>query len=250
MEEISYKLDKVIDKPDHFLANRRRMQNNLEEMAKYHSLHIEEPDLIERARYTRSNEAEDEQENLIENLDKAWEYAKEEIGEVPSQEDMINLNSLIRYGKEAEIENNLEAHYRRENVRLSGTNNVPLFEPPDYEEIPQKMIEMEDKLESFNQSDSVKCTVERSNLSHLLIAYIHPFKDGNGRTVRMTQNAILDNEEIPSPVVPSYQKHIYLEKIHQAMEGYREGEPDQIQPFFDYMAGQIVGSLEKVLGYC
>ncbi|MFB6089299.1 MAG: Fic family protein [Candidatus Aenigmatarchaeota archaeon] len=248
LNEISGKMDIVREKSDHFLSCRRREERNLEEMAKYHSLSIEEPELIKKAQYTKNREAKEEEKKLKENLDAAWDYAKREIGSIPDEEDIINLNSMIRFGKEADI-NSPEAHYRRENVRLSEFNDTPIFEPPEYENIPKEMVKFKDKTEELDQNN-LECTVERSNFAHLLLSYIHPFEDGNGRTARMTQNAILHNDEIPPAVVPSHQKHIYIDKIHNAMESYREENEDDLKPFFDYMAGQIIGSLDKVLGYC
>lgn len=204
LNEIETKRDKVIEKPDHFLSYRRRQQKSLEEDAKAHSLCLEEPNLVKEAKYINNSEAEADIEKLETNLDKAWDYAKEEVNGSLETEDIIIINKLVRFGSQPDLDNPLDTYFRHENVRVpdEGVNQVYLR--PDYNKVPKEILEMIDELESWHHEGEVKELVERSNRAHLALAYIHPFEDGNGRTARIVQNAMLHNQEMPPARVPAH----------------------------------------------
>lgn len=60
--------------------------------------------------------------------------------------------------------------------------------PPDYTQVPALMNEL---FEFTENSDSQKYDLLKIAISHHRFAWVHPFDNGNGRTVRMFTYAIL-----------------------------------------------------------
>lgn len=77
---------------------------------------------------------------------------------------------------------------------------------------------------------------------HLDYISIHPFYDGNGRTVRILTNLILISYGYPPVYVKENEKETYYQYLAD-IQGYG-GSPDL---FFDFMAGLLIRSLQLVL---
>ena len=68
--------------------------------------------------------------------------------------------------------------------------------------------------------------VEQATLAHFHIARIHPFSDGNGRTARIIQNAILSYHGYPPATVTAEERSLYINLIAKAREGFIERESE------------------------
>ena len=74
--------------------------------------------------------------------------------------------------------------FRKENVSISGSKHVP----PDYVHVDAYM----DELISFiNEPHESKYDLLKIALAHHRFAWVHPFKNGNGRVVRLLSYAML-----------------------------------------------------------
>ena len=82
--------------------------------------------------------------------------------------------------------------------------------------------------------------VELAAFIHYKFVCIHPFDDGNGRISRLLMNYILLKNGLPPVVIKSADKKNYLNALNQADTG-------NLQAFVDYIAKQLVWSLELVL---
>ena len=66
-------------------------------------------------------------------------------------------------------------------------------------------------------------TVETALFSHMGLVYIHPFADGNGRTARLLQNAVLAREGYPPIIIPENHRIQYRKHMEAAFFGSPEG---------------------------
>lgn len=74
--------------------------------------------------------------------------------------------------------------YRAENVNITGSNH----KPPEYLQVNDYMDEL---IEFINRTDSPKYDLIKTAIAHHRFVWIHPFVNGNGRTVRLFTYALL-----------------------------------------------------------
>jgi len=65
-----------------------------------------------------------------------------------------------------------------------------------------------DELVDYMNARDTHCSVIRGAMTHLNIAMLHPFSDGNGRTARCLQTAILTNDGIAAPDFSSIEEYV------------------------------------------
>ncbi|MFA5098447.1 MAG: Fic family protein [Candidatus Margulisiibacteriota bacterium] len=120
----------------------------------------------------------------------------------------------------------------------------------------QYIVELLDKLCIWINSNEFKFHnnniingIFKAIVAHLYMAWIHPFGDGNGRTARIIEFAILLHSGVPSPAAhllsnhynqtrSQYYNHLDLARenicsfIAYAVEGLRDGLKDQLEYIF------------------
>jgi Fic family protein len=64
------------------------------------------------------------------------------------------------------------------------------------------------ELIDYMNSDDVESVALKAAMAHLNLAMLHPFSDGNGRTARCLQTAVLANEGIVAPTFSSIEEYI------------------------------------------
>jgi len=108
---------------------------------------------------------------------------------------------------------------------------------------------------SFYLSDpSIPYVLHAAAYAHLHMARIHPFEDGNGRTSRIIQNAILRKGGLPPAVIFQGERFDYYDRLDSAKWGWRErtGQKNQVpskgeRNFFEYIAGKVSASLDRLV---
>jgi len=75
-------------------------------------------------------------------------------------------------------------NYRQQNVNIAGSNH----KPPEYLQVRDYMDEL---IRFINQSDLPKYDLIKTAIAHHRFVWIHPFNNGNGRTVRLFTYALL-----------------------------------------------------------
>jgi len=95
--------------------------------------------------------------------------------------------------------------------------------------------------------------IEAAIYAHFNLVRIHPFVDGNGRTARMLQDIILNAYHVPLPIIESGERKTYSQLLDQAVFDYKHNKDkfkdeatDGEEMFYDFMAGKINVSLDKL----
>lgn len=187
-------------------------------------------------RYIKSeSKLEDIHEQLeIEGLAEMYEY----IHEIPSDEfEMFSIMQLHRklYSKCPYPE--AGGQIRQRNVYLPGTGT----ETCDYSFIFDEFMKHEDTVKQLMQvAKEMRTSGDYSQIFNFVreciilkcaLIKIHPFEDGNGRTVRCFINRIFEEAGIP----PVYIKVNERTEYHNAMnKANNEGDFDQITGFYLY----------------
>ena len=94
----------------------------------------------------------------------------------------------------------------------------------------------------------MQTSILRALLAHLYLAWIHPFGDGNGRTARLVEFAILANGRIPGPVGHLLSNHFNdtrSEYYRQLTHASRSG--GDVVPFLLYALQGLFDGLESQL---
>ena len=191
-------------------------------------------------------------EESIENLENAFEWGRKNFNP-PNFDDSLLLGIAGRVTPDLYIGENARYRHLHEGTSIIGARVIPPY--------PQKLTEKEMPhfIESLRKKLQYRGTLNRIHAAiytHLHLARMHPFIDGNGRTARLTQDVILDHYNIPLPVIESGERNTYYNMIDRAVYDYKhkkqsgevthgatEGEAD----FYTFMAGKINMSLDRIV---
>jgi Fic family protein len=72
----------------------------------------------------------------------------------------------------------------------------------------EKLEPLVDELIEYMNGNDVESVVLKAAMAHLNLTLLHPFSDGNGRTARCLQTAVLANEGIVAPIFSSIEEYI------------------------------------------
>ena len=125
-------------------------------------------------------------ENLVEiaNMESALEFIDAHVRERPIDRAFIaELHRMVVDGltKEGSA---TPGNYRERNVAIKGSAHVP----PPHGAVERYMIDL---IEFINRPDPPKYDLLKTALAHHRFVWIHPFDNGNGRTVRLITYAML-----------------------------------------------------------
>ena len=94
--------------------------------------------------------------------------------------------------------------YRQGAVWVADENGEHVYDAPDAEFVEPLMGHL---IESLDHDTSVPVMFQAA-MSHLNLAMIHPFRDGNGRMARALQTMVLSGEGIVSPIFSSVEEYL------------------------------------------
>lgn len=117
------------------------------------------------------------------------------------------------------------------------TGEIFYFATP--EETPAKMNDLMDWYNQQKQNADANPILLAAEFHYKFIR-IHPFDDGNGRTARILMNFILMQYHFPPVIIKTEDKENYFLVLQQADAGI-------LEPFIDYIAKNLVRSLEIML---
>ena len=86
--------------------------------------------------------------------------------------------------------------FRRKNVTVGITYRPPVFE--HMEDLVRKLCDWLYKVFHYNKGQNFDEAVIQAIVTHVYIAWIHPFMDGNGRTARLLEFYLMLRAGIPS----------------------------------------------------
>ncbi|QBN20240.1 Fic family protein [Flavobacterium nackdongense] len=144
------------------------------------------------------------------NHDKAIDYLFSIINDnyVLRSIDILSLHGLVLRS----IEEDFAGRIRNGGVRISGAN----FVPPNA----NKVSDLLDELIDFVNTNPMELNdIELATIFHHKLVWIHPFFDGNGRTVRLSMNLLLMRCGFPPAIILKNDRKKYYEALNQANNG-------------------------------
>ena len=122
--------------------------------------------------------------------------------------DVLSLHGLVLRS----IEDDFVGRIRNAGVRISGAN----FTPPNA----NKVSDLLDELIDFINTNPLQLNdIELATVFHHKLVWIHPFFDGNGRTVRLAMNLLLMRSGFPPAIILKNDRKKYYEALNQANSG-------------------------------
>jgi Fic family protein len=122
--------------------------------------------------------------------------------------DILSIHSLVLRS----IEEDFAGRIRNGGVRISGAN----FVPPNA----NKVSDFLDELIDFVNTNPLGLNdIELATVFHHKLVWIHPFFDGNGRTVRLAMNLLLMRCGFPPAIILKNDRTKYYEALNQANNG-------------------------------
>ncbi|MCX2495006.1 Fic family protein [Pedobacter sp. PF22-3] len=122
--------------------------------------------------------------------------------------DILSLHGLVLRS----IEDDYAGRLRNGGVRIVGAN----FTPPNA----NKVSDLLDQLIRFINDNPLGLNdMVLSTIFHHKLVWIHPFFDGNGRTVRLAMNLLLMRNGFPPAIILKNDRKKYYEALNQANKG-------------------------------
>ena len=112
------------------------------------------------------------------------------------------------------IELEFGGRYRNAGVRIVGAN----FTPPNALKVDDLMNEL---LEWVNEKNNIPVLIKAMMFHHRMV-WIHPFFDGNGRTVRLMFNLLLMRAGYPPAIILQQDRKKYYDALNKANQGNYE----------------------------
>lgn len=122
--------------------------------------------------------------------------------------DILSIHNLVLQ----RIEKDFAGRYRTSGVRISGAN----FIPPNALKINEFI---EDLINWVNTESKSLSPIIRAAIFHHRFVWIHPFFDGNGRTVRLLFNLLLMKEGYPPAIILRNDRKKYYDALNKANDG-------------------------------
>lgn len=127
---------------------------------------------------------------------------------VLNSKDIMSLHGFVLRS----IEDDFAGRLRNAGVRISGAN----FIPPNANKVSQML---DDLVVFVNDNPLGLNIIELATVFHHKFVWIHPFFDGNGRTVRLAMNLILMKAGFPPAIILKNDRKKYYEALNQANKG-------------------------------
>ncbi len=122
--------------------------------------------------------------------------------------DIMSLHSLVLRS----IEEDFAGRLRNGGVRISGAN----FVTPNANKVSDLLYEL---IDFINTNPLELNDIELAAVFHHKLVWIHPFFDGNGRTVRLAMNLLLMRCGFPPAIILKNDRKKYYQALNQANNG-------------------------------
>lgn len=110
------------------------------------------------------------------------------------------------------IEDDFAGRLRTSGVRIAGAN----FVPPNARKVPALF---DDLFQFVHENPLDLNIIELATVFHHRFVWIHPFFDGNGRTVRLAMNLLLMNAGFPPAIILANDRKKYYAGLNKANKG-------------------------------
>ena len=122
--------------------------------------------------------------------------------------DILSLHGLVL----RTIEDDFAGRIRNAGVRITGAN----FIPPNANKVSDLLDEL---IQFVNENPLQLNDIELATIFHHKLVWIHPFFDGNGRTVRLAMNLLLMRRGFPPAIILKNDRKKYYDALNQANNG-------------------------------
>ncbi len=127
---------------------------------------------------------------------------------VLNAKDILDIHAYVLRS----IEEDYAGRLRNAGVRISGAN----FVPPNAQKVPDLL----DELINFVRENPQELNdIELATVFHHKFVWIHPFFDGNGRTVRLVMNLLLLKAGFTPAIILSIDRKKYYSALNAANNG-------------------------------
>ena len=142
---------------------------------------------------------------------------------------------------------NVPGQYRNGVVLVGNTAHGGVYKPPksleDIKNLMAKYIEWLNCDEILQLNPFI-----RAALAHYHFSLIHPFWDGNGRTARLIETAILEGANIK--YVPKMLANIYYKNVDEYYiaysKTYRLRKNNDVSPFLEFVLKSVITALKEI----
>ncbi len=186
---------------------------------------------------TGHNEAMDWIFDIVKKQEPITEHFIRSLNEMLLGSEPIHKKAIDREGNETTRIIQGGKYKTQPNHVLTKTGETFYFASP--EETPSKMYDLLQWYETEKQNKEREPIILAAQFHYKFIR-IHPFDDGNGRTARLLMNLILMRFDFPPAIIKTNDKENYYNVLRQA-------DGDNIVPFIDYIAQNIIHSLEIMI---
>jgi len=197
-------------------------------------------------------------EYLGQEVDNILELCNEIMNKIHNKEEInISIEEICRYNSVILKSIPLADHVSPGELRTCNVGVGP-YKAPDHNDVKCLIDKLCQWLNSsyfvIEKNSPILNSIVKAIISHLYIAWIHPFGDGNGRVARILEFAILMSSGIPSPACQLLSNHYnatrseyyrQLDKasktrditdfIQYAIQGFLDGLREQLNNIFDHV---------------
>lgn len=124
------------------------------------------------------------------------------------EKDILDIHAIVLHY----IEREFSGRIRNGSVRIIGAN----FIPPNALKVPELLAEL---IHFVNDNPASLSDVLLATVFHHRFVWIHPFFDGNGRTVRLVMNLILMRSGYPPAIILRNDRKKYYDALNLANNG-------------------------------
>jgi len=211
---------------------------------------LKEEDVSKIIKQTDEGQKNNDATQAIVNLKAVYQYIKtiESIEDAPRlSEDFIRKSHrIITTG--LHDANNLPGKYRNQVVKVGDHAHGGIYTPP------KCLPDIENLMKEFVKWINCKEVMEfdsfiRAALAHYHLGLIHPFGNGNGRTIRIVEAMLLRTSGIK--YVPTMLSNYYYRKIddyYSAFSHTLKNPEHDVTPFLKFMLEGVIESLNEIKG--
>jgi len=228
--------------PRGYVERKRIIDEGLRSIGDVHSFWIENPELQGILLRTRSPRSVKEARKGIAAIKNGWHYLMTQFG--PNIRESIDhpkvkkLNKIISDPWRSKKCKGVD--YRNRSVVLGFEDYIP----PKHENVPELMQELFDELRDPGRDD-----LESAIYVHLRIAGIQPFEDGNKRTARLIQDALLVRAGYSSAVIYAGEGTFYFNLLGEALAANDKGKVVGQRGFYDFIASKVNEAFDEIIGH-
>lgn len=129
---------------------------------------------------------------------------------------------------------------------------VGSYRAPDCQDVPaltEKFCTWLNEEITIDKNLPIVTSIIKAIIAHLYIAWIHPFGDGNGRTARILEFAILLNSGVPTPAAHLLSNHYNSTRTEYYRQLDMASKKQSITDFISYAIQGFRDGLQEQLNY-